>query len=473
MNGLIVFFGRKLSPERVAATIRIALLGLLVALLDTLVRLPAPYASLPGDILSLIALLCTANLVTYLFVDVYLSYRMDRQVPSNIRDLSTLAVYLLFAMAALRFVFRVDLGSILTTTTVLTAAVALAMQTTLANIASSFYVQNDENLRMNRWISIPASDITGEIVNVGLRYTTLRTLDNNKVLVPNNHIMQSIVRTLGASGEGEKTAVHLKVGLSYDMPPERAIGMLRRILLEEEHVVREPGPSAIVSDFLDSSVEYDLKWYIDDYRNALKTRGSVLGKIWYAVSREGYAIPFPHREIISKSAAVPFPGEREAVLPLLRRVELLRSLDEEEIRKLSESVHVRVFGPGETVVRQGDEGESLFLVRQGTLEVRIDGTVVGKLGKGDLFGEMSLLTGEKRTATVSAAGEVRLVEIRKEDIEPVLRADSRLLESLSVLLAARQAANLEQMRTTQPQKTDDGKDAFLLKLKTFFGISQG
>jgi hypothetical protein len=382
-------------------------------------------------------------------------------------------VYILFAMAALRFIFRLDISSILTTTTVLTAAVAFAMQTTLANIVSSFYVQNDENLRRNTWISLPGQDIDGEIVNVGFRYTTLRTLDNQKILLPNNHIMQSIVRTLGTRGESEKTAVHLKVGLPYEMPPEKASEILRRILAQEEHIVKSPAPVVFLNNFLDNSVEYDMKYYLDDYSFHMPTRGSVLNKVWYAVAREGYSFPFPHQEVLAKVPQPSFPVEAGAVPAALRRAEIFGSLDEEEIRKLSEGAGTPVFGPGEVVVRQDDEGDSLFIVRRGTLKVRIDDSTVGKLHEGDVFGEMSLLTGEKRKATVSAVTEVRLVEISKGDIEPLVRANPRLLESLSAILAKRQEANLELMKSAELRKAATGKDVFLEKLKAFFGLSPG
>ena len=309
---------------------------------------------------------------------------------------------------------------------------------------------------------------------MSFRYTTIRTVDNQKVLVPNNHLNQNIVRVLGSRGaDSEMSAVHTKVGLGYDMPPEKAIEMLRRILSQEEHVMKSPPPSVNLTNFLDSSVEYDMKYFLDDYACRVPTQGSMLKKIWYAVAREGYSIPFPHREIITKEAGAPFSGELASVADALGRAEILKSLDEGEIRRLSEGVRVLVFGPGEEVVRQGDAGDSLFIVRRGTLGVRIDGAEVGTLREGNVFGEMSLLTGEKRTATVRAETEVRLIELSKGGIEPVVRANPRLLESLSAILAQRQAANLEQMKSARQQRTPTGKDVFLEKLKTFFGLSPG
>lgn len=470
---LNVFFNKGLSPSKVKATIKIALLGFVILLLDAQVKAAPPYENILGNALSLIVMVCTANLLTYLVVDIYFYFRMGRQVPSYKRDLTTTLVFIFFAMAALRLIFRIDLASILTTTTVLTAVVAFAMQATLANFVSGFYVQNDDNLRRNTWVSLLEHDITGEIVNVGFRYTTLRTLDNHKVMLPNNYIMQNIVRVLGTRGAGEKSAVHLKVGLGYDLPPEKAIDMMLRILSQERHIVKEPAPVVIVNDFLDSSIGYDLKYYLDDYSSHMVTRGSVLKKIWYAVTREGYSIPFPHREIISKSPQEPFPEENRTVLAALQRAEILQSLGEEEIRGLSERVRVRVFGTGEVVVRQNDGGESLFIVRRGSLDVHIDDAPVGTLREGEIFGEMSLLTGEKRKATVTAASEVRLVEISKEDIDPVIRANPQILEKLSAILARREESNIEKRKSAGLPRTGALKDAFLEKLKVFFGLSTG
>ncbi len=470
---LIVFFNKGLSPSKVKQTIKLSLLGLVLLVLDTQVKAAPPYGNVLGSALGIVAMWCAANLLAYLVVDVYFYFRMDRQVPSYKRDLTTTLIYVFFAMAALRLIFRIDLASILTTTTVLTAVVAFAMQTTLANFVSGFYVQNDENLQRHRWISLPEHDLTGEIVNVGFRYTTLRTLDNHRIMVPNNYIMQNIVRTLGGRDEGEKAAVHLKVGLGYDLPPEKAIGIMSRILSQERHIVKAPAPVVIVNDFLDSSIEYDMKYYLDDYAAHWMTRGSVLKKVWYAITREGYSVPFPHREVIAKTPQEPFSEENRTVLAALRRTEILQSLGEEEIRRLSERVRVRVFATGEVVVRQNDEGESLFIVRRGSLDVHIDDAPVGTLSEGEIFGEMSLLTGERRKATVTAAGEVRLVEISKEDIEPVIRANPHLLERLSAILARREESNIERRKTAELQRPGSMKDAFLVKLKAFFGLSAG
>src|SRR5512137_695308 len=181
---------KRVSGSKVSATIKLALLGFVLLPVELQLRGVAPWGELVGNLQSLVVAVCVANLVAYLLVDVYFFLRTKGQVPSFIRDLSTALVYVAIALVALRVVFRIDVSSILTTTTVITAAVAFAMQASIANLISGFYVESDENLRPGAWIAVKDLEGAGRIVNVGFRNVTLRTLDNRRVLVPNNHLIQ-------------------------------------------------------------------------------------------------------------------------------------------------------------------------------------------------------------------------------------------------------------------------------------------
>ena len=468
---LKAFLRLGVSTSKVAATIKLALLGCALLLVESLLDGAPAYRSAVASVQALVVLWCGANLVAYLAVDVYCYYRMHRQVPSFIRDLVTLLVYVGFALLALRAVFHLDISSILTTTTVLTAAVAFAMQSALANMISGFYVDQDENLQRRSWIWLKDQGIAGEIVNVGFRYVTLRTPDNHRVMVPNNFVMQNIVHNLGAAGPGETVADHLKIGLGYELPPEKAIALLTRVLQTSPHVAKHPAPNVVVNGFLDSSIEYDLKFYLEHWSYYREVRGGILHRAWYAVTREGYAFPYPHREVLAKTAQEPFAVEAGQLAAALQRSEILRSLSEAELQQLAGRVRGRVFGRGEVVVQQDDEGDSLFIVRQGRLDVFIDAAPVGTLHPGEVFGEMSLLTGERRKATVVAAGEVHLVEIAKEQLAPVIEANPALLERLSAVLAEREERNAEHKRRSELAPAVSRKDAFLKKLRAVFKVA--
>jgi len=471
VRAVALFTPRKLPIAKAMPTIKFAILGLLVLALENWQGGSAFYGDYIGKVQSLIVMLCLANFTAYLVVDARLYYKMGKIAPAFIEELLTLLVYVVFAMAALRIIFHIDISAILTATTVMSAAIAFAMQTTIANIITGFYIQNDRNLKSKTWVSIKDKDVIGEIVKVGFRYTTLRTLDNQLAMVPNSQVMQSVVHTLGNVEENERTAVNLRVALGYEFPPAKAIELLTRVLKEEKNISKHPPPLVTAYNFLESSVEYNLMYYQDTYSEYRVTRGNVLRKIWYAVTREGYSFPYPHREIIRKTDPPAATEDKDAVLAILRRTELFGSLDEEKYQELAGKVRVKVYGTGEAVVRQGEAGDSLFIVKRGMVNVRIDDLLVGTLGEGDIFGEMSLLTGEMRKATVEAEREVRLIEISKEDIEPIIRSDLKILDGLSAILAEREVRNIENRKTRElSQPIGTGKEIFLERLKVFFGI---
>ena len=460
-----------LSMSKVWLTIKAALFGIFLAFVVGPFKVPVEYTPYLLEIHGLIMLLCWSNLVAYLFVDTWLHRRMKGNVPSFLRDLLLLGVYLFFGATALRVIFDINMTSILTTTTVLTAALAFAMQTSLANIISSFQIQADEAFRRGTWIWIKEKDITGEIVNVGFRYSTVRTLEDHLVHVPNHYLTQNVVHSIGTR-PGGPPPVNLKILLDYSFPPERAKAILLDALRDEPGILREPPPWVKVDGFMDNGIHYNIRFYLEEYATLMEARDRVLRRVWYAVTREGQTFPYPHREIVRKEPAAPFRMDADAIRRSLRGIEILSPLGEEALDALVPHVRLRVYGRGETVVRQGDEGNSLFIVLGGGLEVRIDGKKVAELSGGEFFGEMSLLTGEKRRATVVAGEEVRLIEVSKEALSPVISAYPSILTGLSECLERR----LEQIAASRRESAEDAEHpipqyAILQKLMRFFGIS--
>jgi len=456
---------------KVWLTIKAAGFGILLTVLVRSLELPPGFVPYAQEIQGLIALFCLANLAAYLVVELYLHYRMEGHVPSFLRELLLLAVYLFFAATALRIIFNINMASILTTTTLITAVFAFAMQTTLSNVIMGFYIQADKNFKRRTWVGVKEKDVTGEIVNVAFRYTTLMTPEGLHVHIPNSFLTQNIVYALGNREHGP-ACINLKVQLDYSFPPERAKAVLLQAVKDDPDILPDPAPSVRVDGFMDSGVQYNLRFYLEDYGTILNVRDGVLNRVWYAVTREGQAIPYPHREILHKKAEPPFRLDTAAIRSSLRGIEILNSLGDGDLDALARRVTLRVFGDGETVVRQGESGNSLFIVQRGDLGVYVDGRPFAGLTGGDFFGEMSLLTGENRRATVVAAGEVWLMEISKDAVEPILRSHPSMMESLSAALEQRAekigaALRLHQSSAeAQPRSID-----FLQKIKDFFGIS--
>jgi small-conductance mechanosensitive channel/CRP-like cAMP-binding protein len=463
--------GKDIPITKVWLTIKAALFGVVFAVAVRPFQVPVQYTPYVLEIHGLVVMFCWANLAAYLLVDIYLYYRMKREVPSFLRELLLLAVYVFFGATALRVIFEINMGSILTATTVLTAALALAMQTSLANIVSGFQIQADKGFQRGTWVWIQDKDIRGEVVNIGFRYATLKTIEEHLVHVPNHFLTQNVVLTIGSRQVGP-TGINHKVLLDYAFPPERAKAVLLRALQDEPAVLREPAPSVRVDLYMESGIQYNIRFYLEDYGGVLRARDGILRRVWYGVMREGYSFPYPHRAIVTKVPEPTFRMETGVIRENLRRVGILAPLGDEDLDALSRHAQLRIYGKGETVVRQGEEGDSLFINLCGNLDVFVDGQQVGALTGGDFFGEMSLLTGEKRRATVTAADEVWLVEISKGAIAPLIQSHPAIVEGLSATLGER----LEKILTAHQVRkvVEDAptlQAALLRKLRRFFGIS--
>jgi CRP-like cAMP-binding protein len=281
---------------------------------------------------------------------------------------------------------------------------------------------------------------------------------------------QNIVQTIGRRGDGP-AGINLKVLLQYSFPPERAMAVLFHTLLEEPGILRDPAPSVRIDWFMENGIQYNLRFYLEDYGTILSVRNRILMRVWYTVTREGYSFPFPHREVIVQKAKPPFQLSDPGIQWNLRQIEFLSCLGDEDLEELTKRAHLRVFGNGETVVRQGDGGNSLFINLCGELDVSVDGIKVATLGGGEFFGEMSLLTGEKRRATVMAVGEVWLIEITKLALDSIIHSNPSIAEELSVALERR----LEKFREVQlfsktAPEVEERRDTILLKIKKFFSL---
>lgn len=458
-------------PPRITAPIKLTMFGILLLYAELAMSDFPRYQSVLQSFQTVIVLICLAKLVNYLVIDVYLRIHTRREVPSFIRDAIRLVVYLAAGIISLRLVFKIDISAIVTTTTVITATIAFAMQNTLANALSGFSIQTDKMLERQNWISIKEKNIFGEIINVGFRYTTLRNLENQLILVPNSIIMQSVITYHGSLKTYEKPALQVDVMLGYDMPPESAKTLLLQTARDEPDILANPEPLVRLIALNDSGITYQLKFCIEDPAGRNQVQDSIYSRVWYAVNRAGYSFPFPHRQIIASEAKQPFEFSRQHIADELRNTELFTMLDDETITSLADHAMIDVFGPGEVVVRQGDAGSSLFLVLKGTLQVSVNEVMVGSIVEDSFFGEMSLLTGEPRSATVRAVNEVWLAEVTKELLEPIFASNPSVLEMLSNILAEREErTRASQTASGNKPATSLRREDYLKRLKNFFRL---
>jgi CRP-like cAMP-binding protein len=214
---------------------------------------------------------------------------------------------------------------------------------------------------------------------------------------------------------------------------------------------------------------------LDDYSKYNDTDALVRQRVWYAFQREKIEFAYPTRTIHveTKPQETAFEERINTVTERLNNVSIFAPLSDEETERLAQAARVRVYAPGEAIVRMGQEGNSMFVIMRGSVEIQVlQGAtmkVVNRLRENDFFGEMSLLTGEPRTATVVAAEETEVLQIRKATIKPIFEANPELVKSISEMIGERREL-LRSLAENAMDTEEQNERGMLRSIKRFFGL---
>ena len=400
----------------------------------------APYFD--AVVLSLL-LLWGARLLLTVFVDFYLRQRKGAVVSGIFRDAGGLLVYFFVIVVVLRTTLDVNLASVIATSAVLTAIIGLALQDVLNNLFSGLVIEVEAPFAHGDWVRV--GHFEGAIEETGWRTTKLRTRVNELVTLPNSFLGKEAIVNYSRPDPLYGDTVHFTA--AYEAPPNLVKEAALDVLLAHPHVVRDRAAEIYLYAYRDSDIDYAIRYWITDYARLELTRSEILSNLWYAMRRAGVRMPFPVRDVfIHPVEALPAADAR----PRLRVVPLFAPLADKEVDRLAERVQRETFGVGEAVVHEGDPGESFYIIESGAAEVtvRVGGAphAVGFLRAGDFFGEMSLLTGEPRTATVRVTADLSVLEIDRDSFREILVANPAILEPVSEYAAKRQAAQNERRR---------------------------
>jgi CRP-like cAMP-binding protein len=164
---------------------------------------------------------------------------------------------------------------------------------------------------------------------------------------------------------------------------------------------------------------------------------------------------------------------RDSISERLCKVSIFAPLSEEETDKLAHATTTRVFAPGEAIVRVGSEGNSMFVITRGSVRVQILDNgypkTVNTLRENDFFGEMSLLTGEPRTATVVAAEETEVLRIDKKALKPIFESNPELVRSIGEMAEERREL-LRSLAEKTAESEEQAEKGLLKSIKNFFGL---
>jgi small-conductance mechanosensitive channel/CRP-like cAMP-binding protein len=461
-----------------SATVVLLAAGLLLGLFRLLFVATGAHLSTAGRVLEVLTTFFVAlgavN-TAILFVFELLPARTNLRLPTILRDLVQMLSFVVILFGSLSQSGLANFVSFITTSAVLTAVVGLALQNTIANLFAGIVLHMDGALGVGDWVQLGAR--VGRITHIRWRSTILRTTDGDNVIVPNGQFTSQDVYNY--SRPTAKHRVSIKVTFAYKHPPNEVRQVLAAAARGAPGVASEPAPDALVTDFGDSGLVYKLRFWVEEFPRAPEAEGEVRARVWYAARRAGLEIPFPtHNVHVTNTAGDGAPvdfglAERTAAL---RRIDLFAALESAELDLLARGLRPVRFAAGEPIIRQGEAGDSLFIIGDGQVLVSLgQGDIrqtVTTLGPGQFFGEMSLVTGEPRAATCTASTDVVCYVIDHATFRKLLAERPQVAEHLSTMLSTRQAT-LDKKGgelSARAAAAAEHKSRLLARIKKFFDL---
>ena len=401
------------------------------------------------------------NAIVFLAVNPIRADRVPERFPIILQDAIVIALVLL----ASTFLSQ----QLVTTSAVSAVVIGFALQDTLGNAFAGLAIQSEKPFHVGHWVRV--GEYEGRVAEVTWRATKLRTKQGNFAIVPNNIVAKEAI--INFSEPAAPLRLEVEVGASYLVPPNKVKAAMMEALRHSSRVLTAPAPDVVLVAFDASAITYRARFWIDDYAADEVSRDEVRTAIYYSFQRHDIEIPWPIQIQYERAFETPDPSTRLAQHEeLLAGVDLLASLPPEVRNQVTLAAPLAVYGSGETIVRQGEQGQSMFVVLSGAVSVVLEPArqEIARIQRGGYFGEMSLLTGEPRSATVIAVGDVTVVEIVADLFRRVAAAHPEAIEKIAMAAAVRRA-DLDQVRSAASDTATIESGTLLTRMKRFLRLS--
>lgn len=415
-----------------------------------------------SGIARLVLVLAIVNATVALAANKWRDDRPSDRFPGIVQDATVLALFMAIGTMLLR-------EQLLATSAVGAVVLGFALQDTLGNLFAGLAIQIEKPFRVGHWIQVGERE--GQVHEITWRATKLRTKAGQFLVVPNSVIGKEPV--LNFSEPTAPTRVEVEVGASYSTPPNDVKRAIHEAVANAPLAMRTPDPQIVIKAFGASSIDYLALFWIADYATDRLARDQVRTNIWYTFRRYNIEIPWPiqiqyerDEEPLRTDAHVAAAADR------LGSVDLFATLPLEARQHLAAAARHHLFADGEAMVRQDAAGDSMFVLMSGSARVSLEpsGHEVAVIPAGGFFGEMSMLTGDRRTATVRAIDDVLALELSAADFRGLAVANPALLDHISGVVTARRQGLDDARATAAAAVVPETKQTFLARMRQFLRV---
>jgi small-conductance mechanosensitive channel/CRP-like cAMP-binding protein len=394
-------------------------------------------------------------------------WRVDRlpdQFPTIVQDAIIIVLFAIVATVTLR-------GEFLATTAVGAVVIGLALQETLGNLFAGLAIEIEKPFRVGHWVDVGGHQ--GLVSEITWRATKFRTKSGNLVVIPNSAIARETI--INYSEPTLHLRLEVEVGASYDAPPNEVKTTIRAAVADEPLLDHKRDVEVLMVDFAASAITYRVRMWTTDFAADELIKDRTRTRIYYAFRRAGISIPYPIEVQIQGEGAPPARiGANDQMVDILKRTDIFSTLSDSQLADLIRAARVAVYGVGESIVTQGQEGSSMFVLCRGEASVAVVGSseVLAHLSVGDCVGEMSLLTGDRRSATARAVTDCEVIEITADNFRRLVQQEPSLLDRVVGMMTSRRVELERHKAAIAPDEATAGPaSTFLARARRFFGLS--
>lgn len=378
-----------------------------------------------------------------------------------------------------------NVTGLLATSAVVTAVIGLSLQDTLGNILGGVAIQFDRSIRVGDWLQL--DDVVGRVVEIRWRHTSLETRDWETLVVPNSVLVRNRFRVIGLrQGQPVQQRRTVEFPVDFRYSPTQVIEAVESALRSQpiRAVAADPQPACLLLAFEDSFARYGVRYWLTNLNGEDAIDSEVRTHIYFALRRAGIPLSIPAQAVFltqdtAERRASKAQREITERVAALRSIELFTPLQPEELERLAPRLVPTPFRAGEVIARQGERADCLFLLISGNAHVIVEShgsaSKVAELGAGSFFGEMGLMTGEPRSATVAAASDVACLRLDKRAFEEILQDRPAIAEEIAQVLAQRKT-ELDMVvesldSTARAERLSTTRQDILRRVRQFFAES--
>ncbi len=363
------------------------------------------------------------------------------RVPKLLIDLARLFLILLGSAIVLATVWNADLAGLVTALGVSSIVIGLALQDTLGSIMSGIALLFERPFSVGDWLYV--GGVVGQVIDINWRAIRLQTLEREMVIIPHKVISGETIRNFNQPLQLH--AERIRLGFSYNDPPNLARQVLKSTALETQGILTDPEPQIFTVSYDDFAVTYEVKFFIRDYGELEEIRDRFMTRVWYAAQRNHLTIPFPSRTLYHFHGPTTQAKQvSEKFTDSLNSLPAFVPLDKQQqkLKSPSQGIMLQHFATGESVVRQGYTGNALYIIVSGQAQVTTTNSLeqeveVLTLKAGEFFGEMALFSGEPSTVSVIALEDLEVLMIDAFVVNQMIDRQPSFAREISQILEIR------------------------------------